>query len=657
MIQTNLREIDMADIDAKRYADDLKSMNATVALINTAGIIASYPTKLPYHFQSPFLRGDSLARIIEGCHDGGIRVIARTDFSKVRRPLYEQHPEWACVYPGGVVEDYNGDIHCCINGEYQQVYSHEIIKEALSTLDVDGIFFNMGGFITRNYSHRYLGICQCENCRTLFFDFAGMDLPQKENMDSPVYRKYRVFQRKVLADHKRKTVNTIKAVRPDIAINHNTIDGAGFLRQESNTEFDRPLPRWQYSGSANTKWAVTSWPEVVSSNATVDFIGFYYRHVAVSPALQELRLWQGLANCGGLDYYLIGRLDNHRDRSGLEGVKRVFAFHADHYADCYRGLRPDSDVLLVSGGGSETEYRGWYRMLSEGHFLFDVVVLERLAAVDLERYCAVVLPDTKYIDDEASSLLDSYVENGGTVVASGESGLFDEEYEQRWSCSLQSLGIRAVQAVRTDLRSALFEVNDKSVFPGMVERDLVYFGDTYVFAEYVDDCKHYLRYIPPHNYGPPERCYWEQETDLPGVSACPYGRGKGIHLPWLPGKLFYREGHDNTPVLVWDLLERLCGISRVAGNLPPMVEVTRSTARDESYALIQLVNGTGHFGTSFFRPVALRDISLRVAVKNMPKKAECLNGGQVTFDSPASDGTVVLRLDSLGFFEAIKLAY
>ncbi|MFW5737410.1 MAG: beta-galactosidase, partial [Spirochaetota bacterium] len=152
-IQTNLREIDMADISAERYVASMKEMHATVAMINVAGIIASYPTELPFHYQSPHLTGDPLREIIGACHEAGIRVIARTDFSKVRRPLYEQHPEWASVYDGGHVEDYNGNVHCCINGDYQRVYAPQIVREAITKLPVDGIFFNMGGFQTGNYSH------------------------------------------------------------------------------------------------------------------------------------------------------------------------------------------------------------------------------------------------------------------------------------------------------------------------------------------------------------------------------------------------------------------------------------------------------------------------------------------------------------------------
>ena len=82
LIQTNLREIDMLDIHAEKVVADLQAFRANVLMINAAGIIASYPTKLPFHYQSPYLKGDSLQTILAACHQAGIRVFARTDFSK-----------------------------------------------------------------------------------------------------------------------------------------------------------------------------------------------------------------------------------------------------------------------------------------------------------------------------------------------------------------------------------------------------------------------------------------------------------------------------------------------------------------------------------------------------------------------------------------------
>src|SRR4030065_2265125 len=109
LIQTNLREIDMLDCRAEQVVADLQAFKANVLMINAAGIIASYPTKLPFHFQSPYLNGDSLQTILAACHQAGIRVFARTDFSKIRRPIYEAHPEWATITFDGKVIGHKGE--------------------------------------------------------------------------------------------------------------------------------------------------------------------------------------------------------------------------------------------------------------------------------------------------------------------------------------------------------------------------------------------------------------------------------------------------------------------------------------------------------------------------------------------------------------------
>ncbi len=496
-----------------------------------------------------------------------------------------------------------------------------------------------------------------DNKQAAFFrEMFGIALPANENMDDPAYRKYLVFKRVTLSDHKKKVVEAIRTIRPDIAIARNTIDGTGLQRMESNTEIDRPLPHWQYSASDNTKTCVTSWPGSVSSNSSVDFIGFFYRHVAVSPHQQELRLWQNLAHCGALDYYLIGRLDNHRDRSGYESVRKVFAFHKKHFDDTYRGLRPVSNVLLVAGGGDVNEYRGWFRLLSEGHFLFDVVELDRIQSLQLETYDCVVLPNSRFMRDDAANELDRYVDGGGTIVATGETGFYDDSYERRSKCVLRSLGIREIKAVRNDMRSALLEVNDKANFPSLVERDLLYFGDMFVFADYGEEATGHLRLIPPHNYGPPERCYWEIETDIPGLLDHPYGKGKAIYLPWLPGGLFFREGHDNTPVFIHDMLKVLSGIKGIEGTLSPMVEASMAVSPDHAFMLLQLVNGSGHFGNTFYGPVKMHDITIDVPIGSKPTQTLQLSNVSpvpMIYDSQKKRAT--LDLSELKFYEAIKI--
>ena len=656
LIQTNLREIDMADIDAVEYVRQLRSFDATIAMINVGGIIASYPTGLADHFQSPFLTGDSLARVIEACHAAGIRVIARNDLSKIRRPVYERHPEWAYRTATGEIVDYNGDVHTCVNGGYQREYAKEIVREIVTTLDVDGMFFNMGGFLVRDYSYNYYGPCHCESCRRRFRDETGFDLPAGTGDDPRQHRDavLRAYERARSAwarEHEESIYRLIKEVRPEVAVDH-----YDFQRQESNTEIDRPLPRWQYDASSNTRWVRTSMPGVVSSNTSVDFIGFFYRHVAVNPAQQELRLWQSLANGGALDYYLIGRLDNHRDRSGFERIRTVYAFHRRHEA-LYRRLESEADVLLIRGERTQAaEDRGWVRFLTEGHFLFDELLQSHLENVDLGRYGAVILPDVRLLSDANAARIDEFVRNGGTLVATGRTGFFTEEHEERVRPALSSLGIDAVDAVRDDMRSALFEMDHTDAdFSALADVDLLYFGDTYIFARYGDGTEERLRLVPTHPYGPPERCSFTGSIDRPGFVVNSSGRGRAIYLPWLPGALFYREGYVNTSRFVEALLAGVAGLTPLATSAGPMAEITvQRRADDASVRLVSIVNTSGHFASTVYDPVPMKDVTVSLAATSRPAAVESLRDGRaVAFEW--ADGVVTFTVDVDGISEVVAV--
>ena len=653
-IQTNLREIDMLDIDAERVVADMRDFSANVLMINAAGIIASYPTQLPFHFQSPFLKGDSLQEIIAACHRADIRVNARTDFSKVRRPIYEQYPEWAYVSRKGEVVDYNGDVAVCINGEYQQKYALEIIRELLESHDFDGIFFNMGGFQTRDYSGNYYGPCHCANCQRRFGEMFGLELPAAEEMGNPVFRKYAAFKDRCLREHHEKVESFIRQLRPDICIANHRESRRGFIRQESNTAIERPLPHWQYSASDNTRWATSSFPQMVSSNTTVDFIDFPYRHAAVSPEQQRLRLAQNLANGGSLDFYLIGRLDNHEDRSGFAGVKEIFGYHAANEAQ-YADLRSCADVALLNGPhANQGEFRGWFRTLVENHFLFDTLMTEVALELPLEKYRALVAPDLQAVSDELAARIDRFVEGGGLLIASGRSGFRDEESELRSQPGFDCLGIERVKRVRTDARSSYLKWGDGEERWGSAETDLVFLDGPYVYADYGAAAQLHMKLIPPHNFGPPERCYYELVTDHPGFSVHPFGKGKAVYVPWLPGSLFHRQGYANTGDFCAVLLEEVAGVAPVGGELSPMVEVTLFEKGDGSDRLLHLVNGSGHFGTSFFAPVPMADLEVTVPCAQTPASVRTLRRGEEC-DFDWVDGALTVRILRLGLFEAIAI--
>lgn len=654
MIQTNLRETDMEDINAENYAQELADFGATAVLFNAAGIIASYDTALNYQTKSSYLHADSLGQIIEACHRRGIRVIARTDFSKVRYALYEKHPEWAYRTKDGEIVSYNGDVHVCPNGGYQQKYMFEILKEVLGRFPFDGVFCNMSGFLVMDYSGKYYGPCHCENCQKKFREQFGLSIPDRDDLTDPVYLRYLAFKNQCTKEHRKKIYETVKAIRPDIAVN-----GFDYIRSESNTEIGRE--QWMYSASSNSR--MSSGPEKnrPADNACVDFIGFRYRDISVSPQLVALRQWQNLANAGSVSLYIMGRLDNHRDRSSFAPTKRAFAFHRDH-EELFTHMKSAARVLLVRPlprNYPDPESQGWVRILTHSHIPFDEIELKELSEEMLSGKDTLILGECRMIGEKTAVLIDRFAKQGGTVIADGETGLVSAGLQPLKEPALGCLGIESVKEMRHGCMSSMFQIPDseKDRFPRCAETPYIMPGADIVLVKRKASSAGYLQLVGEHPFGPPERCYFTRKdvTEDAGVMVTPYGSGKGIYLPWKCGTVYYTEGYQNTLSFLQDVLFELAGLPEMARDLTPMVELTLNSV--DGKLLLQLVNTTGVFGNSYFAPVPVRDIRIAIPEIALPAEraisAKALNGGNASIHS--AQNAIEVSLDQLNEYEAILI--
>jgi hypothetical protein len=479
-----------------------------------------------------------------------------------------------------------------------------------------------------------------------------MELPRKADPYDRAYQAYCVFQQEVVGEYNKRLEAFVHGINPEVAIN-----GIDFFRMESNTEYKRPLPHWQYSASSNTRCLRGISELRVLSNTTVDFIGFFYRHIGVGAAQQKLRMWQQLANLGGLDYYLIGRLDNHLDRAPYEGIREVFRFHQQHEAD-YRHLRSRAEVLLVRSRlwGDLPEVRGWIRALTENHILFDEAVERDVLAGSLERFKTIILPDCEQMSSALCAKLDAYVERGGILVSTGRSGHIDEAFSPRENPPLACLGVERIAYTREDMVSAMFLIGpeEKQIFPSFKDVDAIAFGDALTYQEYAPSASTYFRLLPPQPFGPPERCYGGEPAATPGIAVHPFGKGKAISIPFLIGALYYKEGYENSFLLLTDVITSLCGVRPAATDLTPMVEVTLGVNESTGHALVQMVNTSGHFGNSYFPPIPVDGVVVEIPLAEKVLSAESLvDRRAVPFEQ--ANGRVRLQVNRVSDFESIKL--
>jgi hypothetical protein len=435
------------------------------------------------------------------------------------------------------------------------------------------------------------------------------------------------------------------------------MNGYDIQRMESNTEYKRPLPHWQYSASSNTRTIRgTGERNIVISNSSVDFIGFFYRHVAVSPAMQELRLWQNLANLGGLDYYLIGRLDNHEDRSGYAGIRKVFRFHKEH-EEIFRDLKSKAEALLFSSDffADSNEERGWIRALTENHVLFDEIRFSEAVKYSFNKYSTLILPNTSNLSADLAKKVDDFAQNGGTVLCTGEASFRDDNFETLRKPMLECLGISRINYVRNDMVSGMLHLSadDKKIFRQFTDSEVAAFGAKFVFADFNPGTEKWTSLIPPHNFGPPERCYYSQTTDIPGVTRYPFGKGYGVFIPWLPGDFFCEGGYENTMLFMQGVLFGLCGLTSTATDLSPQVEVT--VGEKQNRTIVQFVNTSGHFGTSFYKPLPVRDAQISIPLSKAPVSVTSLYKPE-NVSYTYQGGILTLTINTLEEYEGIVIS-
>jgi hypothetical protein len=89
-IQTNLPETDAA-LNPQKFVSQVADYDGNVLLMTMGGISAYYPSKVHYHYVSPYIpKGhDTFGEVLAEAHARHIRIVGRFDFSKAH---FQQGP-------------------------------------------------------------------------------------------------------------------------------------------------------------------------------------------------------------------------------------------------------------------------------------------------------------------------------------------------------------------------------------------------------------------------------------------------------------------------------------------------------------------------------------------------------------------------------------
>lgn len=647
LVQTNLRETD-GNLDVDELFDRLERYAANTLLVNAGGIVSFYPTNLKYQYRAPNQNQDLLEKVIKKAKESNIKVMARFDFSKAQEQLFAEHPEWFYRTYDGKEVNYHGIVHTCLNGAYQREYSLKIIDEVISNYDVNGIFFNMFGYQTMDYSGNHYGRCYCDNCKTRFKEKYNMNLPTPSETSRDVLDAYRAFQKETTEEMLDHIYDLVKNKRPDVAIatyHHHKVD---IVMNESNTALYRPLPKWIYSASENIKSVEDSWEDKVTSNICINAHDLSHRFVGVSKHEVAIRLYQNIASGSGLSFCIIGVFTDYPDMEHEKVVEHIYRFHQKN-EKYYGNLKSIASIALVKptilDEKQRMEYSGIFKMLKESHQQFDVIQQHRLLNQShMSKYRVIILPHIKQLDDLTIQHLIHLQKKGISIIATGA---FCQD-------ALQSLfSVNKISRIQ-DTHASYLDTSDETMMKSFSKRKRVSLEGDFFDVDFHPDTKTLLNFITPAVYGPPERSGGNQATTIPGLGIYRQYQADHAYFPWELGRLYSIFGFEDYKNVLLDVMRGM-GVHDqiISTDAHPSVEVFLNQINEKQY-LLQTLNLSGFNGMTYTEPIEQPSFSVNMkGIGNVSSIKDL--GNDQTLPFLQDDEMISIEVDKLKSFKAMLI--
>jgi hypothetical protein len=306
-----------------------------------------------------------------------------------------------------------------------------------------------------------------------------------------------------------------------------------------------------------------------------------WRNVYKSP--QEERMWFNETLASGMVPYhhLIGGENGMgEDRRWLEPAREYFNWMAKHDAH-FVNRRSIANIGVVMGQRTHLFYRpprgaqmreymeGLYYALLEGRFLFDFVHEDKLAPADVEKYSALLLPNTALLSDEQCRQLAAFVDRGGSLLATFETSMYNERNERRGDFGLGAVfGMRkAGEIVGTNGNAYLARIErPHEILAGFADTNWIPGAENRLPIAPVD--QPILTVVPGFVAYPPELSYPTQpRTTEPAVVVRQRGTSRLAYFPGDVERTMWRSGHTDLARLLRNSIRWVAG-----ANQPVTVE-------------------------------------------------------------------------------------
>jgi hypothetical protein len=656
--QLTLVEDDPGKFDMAFWLEYFQRTHSDAVCLSGGGCVAYYPTEVPFHHRSRWLGGrDVLGELVSGCRKLGLVVLVRTDPHATYDDAAAAHPDWIAVEADGKPRRHWASPEMwvtCGLGPYNFEFMTEVKKEIMSRYRVDGIFINRWDGS---------GQCYCQHCASNFKAASGYELPRTPNPQDPARRSYMLWRQQRLLALWRLWDAEVRKINPDSCVIPNT--GGGALSSLDMRQVGELAPMLvadrQARRGVTLPWANgKNGKEYRATMGRKPIVGLFsvgleepYRWKDSVQSDAEIRIWtlDGIAN--GLRPGFSKFSGALHDPRWLKVVEEIFIWHkkSEHYL---RHETPLARVALVYSqqtawfyGGSRAQAKvedhtlGWYQALIEARVQFEMVHDQLLDAANIGQFKTLILPNIAALSDAQCAQLRAFVKNGGSLIATYETSLYDEWGVRRKDFGLADLldvswsGQSEGPMQNSYLRLEHDAAPRHPFFAGLEDAPRIVNG---VWRLAVEPRAKFppppLTLIPSYPDLPMEMVYPRQpKTDIAGVylRELDSGGGRVVYFPWDIDRTFW-------DVLCVDHFKLLRNAVQWATNETPQVSVTGpglldTTAwRNRDAIVVHLVNLTNPMAMKVpyreFIPVGEQIVKVRLPEGERARKIHLLVAGQ-----------------------------
>ena len=592
--QTNITEKDPVRYDVAWWRTQWQRTRVQAVIINAGGIVAYYPSKFPLHHRAEFLNDrDLFGELTKAAHDDGIFVMARMDSNRTAADFFEAHPEWfardAVGKPYRAAEKYI----TCINSPYYDEYLPGVLREIVQRSHPDGFTDNSWSGMGRE------SICYCGNCASKFRAASGLALPAKADWNDRAYREWIGWNygRRIAIWELNNRV-TREAGGPDCiwsGMNSGSVTAQArsfrdlreichradivmldHQRRDDDTGFQ------QNGDTGKRVHALLGWDKLAPESMAMYESGPGYYRVASKPAA-EARMWMIEGIAGGIQpwWHYVGAY--HEDRRMYETpgpVMRWWNENEGYLVD----RTPVATVGLVwsqrntdffgrddPGRRVDAPYTGFMHALIRARIPYLPVHIDDIGRGATP--AVLILPNIGAMTDQQVEAIRAFVEQGGSIVATGQTSRCDEWGDPRPDFALADLfkarvGSAAPETSAAGARGSAEaggafapspsghtylrltpELRSRvdgphvpgepapagtrhAVLRGFDETDILAYGGTLSALRVDPGTTVPLTFIPPFPTYPPETAWMREErTDIPGLVLSEQGASRVGFMP------------------------------------------------------------------------------------------------------------------------------